>query len=62
MTRQEHMQEALRKMDFYELAKLTYERNTPMKINVNQVKSEETLEFHGNRFFTKEQLKEIARA
>jgi len=33
-----------------------------MKIKVKQVKSEEQLEFHGNRFFTKEQLREIARA
>lgn len=62
MTRNERLSEALRTMDFYELAKMTYERSRPMKIKVEQVKSEEKLEFHGNRFFTKEQLKDIARA
>lgn len=62
MTRQEKMDEALRTMDFYELAKLTYERSNNMKIKVKQIKSEETLQRFGNRFFTKEQLREIARA
>lgn len=62
MTRQEKMDEALRTMDFYELAKLTYERSNNMKIKVKQIKSEETLKRCGNRFFTKEQLREIARA
>lgn len=33
-----------------------------MKIEVEQVDSVEELEFHGNRFFTKEQLEEIWRA
>lgn len=59
MTRGERLDEALRTMDFYELAKITYERSNPMKINVKQVKSEEQLEFHGNRFFTRAQLQEI---
>ncbi len=59
MTRKQRLDEALRTMDFYELAKITYERSKPMKINVKQVKSEEQLEFHGNRLFTKEQLKQI---
>ena len=62
MTREERLDNALKNFDFYELAKLTYERSNPMNINVKQVKSEEQLEFHGNRFFTKEQLREIARA
>lgn len=62
MSRDERLDEALRKMDFYELALLTYERSNPMKINVKQVKSEEQLELHGNRFFTQEQLHEIMRA
>lgn len=62
MTRKEKLDEALRTMDFHELAKLTYERSNPMKINVKQVESEEQLEFHGNRFFTQEQINEIMRA
>ena len=62
MTRGKRLDEALRTMDFYELAKLTYERSNPMKINVKQVESEEQLEFHGNRFFTQEQINEIMRA
>lgn len=62
MTRQEKLDEALRTMDFYELAKITYERSNNMKIKVKQIKSEETLQRFGNRFFTKEQLREIARA
>lgn len=62
MTRGERLDEALRTMDFYKLAKLTYERSNPMKINVKQVESEEQLEFHGNRFFTQEQINEIMRA
>lgn len=33
-----------------------------MKINIKQVRSEETLELHGNKFFTQEQLNEIERA
>ena len=33
-----------------------------MKIDIKQIKSEETLELCGNRFFTKEQLVEIRRA
>lgn len=62
MTSEERLDEALRTMDFYELAKLTYERSNNMKIKVKQIKSEETLQRFGNRFFTKEQLREIARA
>lgn len=33
-----------------------------MKIKVKQIKSEETLIRSGNKFFTKEQVKEIMRA
>lgn len=62
MTREQRLDEALRTMDFYELAKITYERSNNMKIKVKQIKSEETLQRFGNRFFTKEQLREIARA
>ena len=62
MTRGQRLDEALRTMDFYELAKLTYERSEPMKVNVKQVKSEEKLELHGNKLFTETQLSEIARA
>lgn len=38
------------------------EGGTIMKIEIKQIKSEEELELYGNRFFTKEQLNEIARA
>lgn len=62
MTREQRLNEALRTMDFYELAKLTYERSEPMKVNVKQMKSEEKLELHGNKLFTETQLNEIARA
>lgn len=33
-----------------------------MKITIKQIKSEETLQLFGNKFFTKEQIKEIERA
>ena len=33
-----------------------------MKIAINQIDSEQALTFSGNRFFTKEQLEEIAEA
>lgn len=33
-----------------------------MKITIKQTKSEETLQRFGNKFFTKEQINEIARA
>ena len=59
MTRDERLDEALRKMDFYELALLTYERSKNMKIEVKQIKSEETLQRFGNRFFTKAQVKQL---
>lgn len=59
MTREERLQRALKYSDFYELAKITYERSKNMKIKVNQIKSEETLQRFGNKFFTKEQVKEI---
>lgn len=62
MTRKERLDKALKYGDFYELAKLTYERSEPMKVNVKQVKSEEKLELHGNKLFTETQLSEIARA
>lgn len=57
------LDEALRTMDYYNLAKLTYERNNKMKIKVNDLTpNTETLTFNGNQFFTKEQLKQIERA
>lgn len=62
MTRKERLDKALKNMDFYELALLTYEGSKPMKINVKQIKSEETLQRFGNKFFTQEQLDEIVRA
>lgn len=57
----ERLDKALQTMDFYELAKITYEGSNNMNINVKQIKSEETLQRFGNKFFTQEQLKEIAR-
>lgn len=33
-----------------------------MQIEVKQIKSEETLQMFGNKFFTQEQLEEIERA
>lgn len=33
--------------------------NTNMKIEVKQIESEETLQRHGNKFFTKEQIEQI---
>lgn len=63
MTKQERLQEALRTMDFYELAKLTYERSNNMKIKVKDLTPEtQELTFSGNKLFTKEQLEEIMRA
>lgn len=59
MTKQERLDEALKNWDFYELAKITYERSKNMKIKVEQIKSEETLQRFGNKFLTKEQVKEI---
>lgn len=59
MTRNDRLDEALRTMDFYELAKITYEGSKNMKIKVDQIKSQETLQRFGNKFFTKEQVKEI---
>lgn len=59
MTKQERLQRALKYSDFYELALLTYEGSKNMKINVKQIKSEETLQRFGNKFFTKEQVKEL---
>lgn len=61
MTHKEQVAEALRTMDFYKLAKLTMEEHD-MKIKVKHVNSKEELTRCGNRFFTKEQLAEIARA
>lgn len=59
MSKEERLQDALKRNDFYELAKLTYERGNNMKIKIKQIKSEETLQRFGNKFFTKEQVKEI---
>lgn len=57
------LDEALKTMDYYNLAKLTYERNNKMKIKVNDLTpNTETLTFNGNKFFTKEQLEQIERA
>ena len=60
MNRKERLDKALKYFNPYELAKLTREDN--MKIEVKQIKSEETLVRNGNRFFTQEQLKDIVRA
>lgn len=63
MSRNEKLDEALRTMDFYKLAKLTYERSNNMKIKVKDLTPEtQKLTFSGNKLFTKEQLDEIARA
>lgn len=62
MTRKERLDNALKYMDFYELAKLTYERSGKMNIKVKYIESEQQLERYGNKFFTKEQLAEIASA
>lgn len=62
MTRKERLDKALKSMDFYELAKLTYERSGKMNIKVNYTKSEEQLERYGDKFFTQEQLAEIVSA
>lgn len=59
MTYKERLDNALKSMDFYELAKLTYERSGKMNIKVKYIKSEQQLERCGNKFFTKEQLAEI---
>lgn len=59
MNHQERLDKALKDWDFYELAKLTYERGKNMKIKVNQIKSQETLQRFGNKFFTKEQVEQI---
>ena len=37
-------------------------KGVEMKIKVNQIKSEEVLQKFGNKFFTKEQLGDIASA
>ena len=37
MTKQEKLDEALKNWDFYELARLTYERDKNMKIEVNDL-------------------------
>ena len=59
MSKEERLQDALKRNDFYELAKLTYERSNNMKIKIKQIKSEETLQRFGNKFFTKAQVKEL---
>lgn len=59
MTKDKKLDEALQKWDFYELAKITYERGEPMKISIKQTKSEEMLQRFGNKFFTKEQIKAL---
>lgn len=59
MSKEERLQDALKRNDFYELAKLTYERSNNMKIKIKQIKSEETLQRFGNKFFTKIQVKEL---
>lgn len=63
MNRKERLDKALKYFDFYELAKLTYERNNEMKIEIKDLTpNTETLARNGNKFFTKEQLGQIARA
>ena len=59
MTREERLDKALKYWDFEEIARITYERSKNMKIKVKQIKSEETLQRFGNKFFTKEQVKEL---
>lgn len=59
MTKEERLQRALKYGDFYDLALLTYERSKKMKIDIKQIKSEETLQRFGNKFFTKKQVKEL---
>lgn len=58
MTREEKLDEALKNWDFYELAKITMEVQ-PMKIKIKQIKSEETLQRFGNKFFTEAQVEGI---
>ncbi len=63
MNRKERLDRALKYFNPYELAKLTYERNNEMKIEIKDLTpNTETLTFNGNQFFTKEQLKQIERA
>ena len=63
MTKQDRLDKALRTMDFYELAKITYERSNNMKIEVKDLTPEpQELTFSGNKLFTREQLEEIMRA
>lgn len=62
MTRKERLDKALKYMDFYELAKISYERSGKMNIKVKHIKSHEQLERYGNKFFTKEQIAEIVSA
>ena len=59
MSKEERLQDALKRNDFYELAKLTYERSNNMKIKIKQIKSEETLQRFGNKFFTEIQVKAL---
>lgn len=59
MSREERLQDALKRNDFYELAKLTCERSNNMKIKIKQIKSEETLQRFGNKFFTEIQVKAL---
>lgn len=61
MTREEKLDEALKNMDFYELAKLTM-GDKQMKVEVKYIESEEQLTRCGNKFFTKEQLEQIRKA
>ena len=63
MNRKERLDRALKYFDPYELAKITYERNNEMKIEIKDLTpNTETLTRNGNKFFTKEQLGQIARA
>lgn len=63
MNRKERLNKALKYFDPYELAKLTYERNNEMKIEIKDLTpNTETLIRNGNKFFTQEQLKDIVRA
>lgn len=59
MSKEERLQDALKRNDFYELAKLTYEGSNNMKIKIKQIKSEETLQRFGNKFFTEIQVKTL---
>lgn len=62
MDKEEKLDKALKYWDFYELAKITYERNNNMNINVNYKPQVEELIHIGNKLFTKEQIRNMGKA